>query len=82
MKKLCIIIQNQNKIVDVEPALTDLKKMGVDILGYKEDRRGSVNAPLREFEPQDMLILTDIPHLASLLAVGDYPVLVYVHDGN
>jgi RimJ/RimL family protein N-acetyltransferase len=82
MKKLCIIIQNQNKIVDLEPALTDLKKMGVDILGYKEDRRGSVNAPLREFEPQDMLILTDIPHLASLLAVGDYPVLVYVHDGN
>lgn len=82
MKKMCIIIQNQNKIVDLEPALSDLRKMGVDILGYKEDRSGSVNAPLREFEPQDMLILTDIPHLASLLAVGDYPVLVYVHEGN
>lgn len=88
MNKMCILIENQNKIEDLEPAITELKAKGVEIfwgdksclLGIQE--RESGQSLDEENKVRDILVLTDVPQMASLLAAGGYPVLAYVHEGN
>ena len=85
MKKMCIIVENQNKIVDLQPALEQLKRRGVQIiwddkscLFKAESGQGAEDA----VDIRDILVLTDIPQMASILAAGGYPVLAYVHEEN
>lgn len=88
MNKMCILIENQNKIEDLEPAITEFKAKGVEIfLGDKScllgiQERESGQSLDGENKVRDILVLTDDPQMASLLAADGCPVLAYVHEGN
>lgn len=79
MKKMYIIIKNQKKIENLEPALSQLRQRGVEV--FWAGKPNLFVTPEIE-SVKDVLILTDISQLASLAAKAGYPVLAYVHEEN
>lgn len=85
MKKMYIIIEKQNELGNLKSALEQLRIKGVEVfwsgsplplLTGDSPEEGEIS------DVRDIFVLTDIPQIASLLAEGGYPVLVYVHAEN